>query len=153
MRFVLCLKCEDVRGLDPKGQPVTCRCGNTQGFLEGEILHLRAVDRGAVRILGIHRQAMRYAADPSSARNGQSAWQMQHEHCVGSAVGYVYHRNNRACWMAIMLPEEVLNTVWDDAAPEVAPMLVAEPPKKRRSRRKTIDVPSEGVVLVGAVDG
>lgn len=129
----MCLRCEDVRGLDPSGQPVTCRCGNSQGYLEGERLHLRAIDREPVRVLGIHRQALRYADDPASELNGNIGWQMVHDQCVAASAGYIYHRNIRNCWMAIMRPYEDAAVVWDDEPP-VQP---SAPTPRRRRRSKS----------------
>ncbi len=112
MKALVCLDCVDIRALDDAA-PVTCRCGQCSArwidSAKGTV-EVSAQDRGRVRILGIHNQFLRLSTEIRGGRN--SEWAAWHTAVTEGAEGYLFHKDKRNCWVALIQVGESSDTFW-----------------------------------------
>jgi hypothetical protein len=119
---MLCGECNDIRAMDPGGAWTRCRCGNMQArWVDPRTgtVAVSARDRTTARIIGLHNGFLRAAYQRPALRN--EGWREAHDDLVDHAHGYVFHRSNRACPVAIVRVGDTSDIRWVEDWPGIDP--------------------------------
>lgn len=118
MKALVCLDCVDIRALSVDG-PVMCRGEHASArWLDPArgTVEVWAEDRERVRVLGIHNQFLQLSAQLEKYSSHE--WARWHELITKQAKGYLFHKDNRNCWVALIRVGESSDTFWAECKPE-----------------------------------
>lgn len=117
MKALVCGRCHDVRALRSAG-PVTCECGNVQGWWadpKAGLAKFYAKDRQKAKAMGIHNGLIALAFKQSDF--SPEEWRENHEILTSDefSEGHVFNRKLRNCPVAVVLIGETSDTSWSDS--------------------------------------
>lgn len=120
MKAILCGLCSDIRALS-SSDPVTCRCGNVTGWWVDAtkgIAKIKAQDHSAARFIGFHNWFLKFAFSEDTDKSNDG-WRKFQEFLQGddASKGFIFHKDKRACPVAIMKIGETSDVTWDDEGP------------------------------------
>lgn len=110
VKALVCLDCGDIRALS-SDESVACRCQNASARWLDPVrgtVEVSARDRQRVRILGIHNQFLQL----STQLTQNQQWAEWHDLVTGDADGYLFHKDKRNCWVALVRVGESSDTFW-----------------------------------------
>jgi hypothetical protein len=121
VKALYCGACHDIRGFDPAGASVQCRCGNTAGrwgdAAAGEVL-MQGRDKSLVRVLGIGNAFLlytfEYANSGAPGDHTDEEWRQFHQRAVEATDdGYLFNLNRRACPVVVLRVGDTGDVRWD----------------------------------------
>jgi hypothetical protein len=123
MKAIICGECLDIRGLNPFGAFVSCRCGNVTARWDdphaGTVL-IKADDRSKARILGMNNHFLLKAVDGIIGKDileaGGDKWdafKQLHDKAT-DAPGYLFDKSKCACWAVVIRVGESNDVKWMD---------------------------------------
>lgn len=117
MKAIICGICADVRALRDSS-PVTCECGNVTGWWVDAARGTAKVfarERDKAKIMGIMN--MLVVAAFRTYDYAPAKWRELHDEMTASAKGYVFHREQRNCPVAIIGVGNSADVSWADELP------------------------------------
>jgi hypothetical protein len=121
MKAIYCGECHDIRGLDPSGASVCCRCGNTAGRIgdaeAGDVL-MQGRSKSMVRVLGIANgfigYTFEYAKSGPPGDHAHDEWRDFHEWAINAADdAYLFSAAKRGCPFVVLRVGETSDVNWD----------------------------------------
>jgi hypothetical protein len=126
VKALVCVKCLDIRALDPKGAWTACRCGNCEArWLDPDkgTVRVKALDQLAVRILGLNNHYLiNGARGPTHMAmveaGGQWEWWRKLHDEATNAPAYIFDKSRRSCWATIVKVGETNDITWEPDSTE-----------------------------------
>lgn len=118
MKAIICMLCNDIRGLPTGTEPVRCSCGNVAAWwtnpLTGQV-RVYAMRRDAVRVLGLANSFLVPACQAGHVLSDQ-IWRELHTEAT-RAPGYLFDAAHRSCWAVVFAVGQSADVTWAQYPP------------------------------------
>jgi hypothetical protein len=121
MKALVCLMCNDIRSLDPKGEWTVCRCGQLEARWlnpNAGTVRVKADHPSFARMLGLNNRYLIGACRGPDhhemvAAGGQWEWWRELHDKATEAPGYIFDKTKRACWATVVRVGETNDITWE----------------------------------------